>query len=680
MFTNRQQTHFYCSILGIVFAVQLFLCAKNHLYAESSDSVNLLADEVRNKGWIVFCARSDNGDWDLFLCRPDGSDRKNITRTPEYNEAAPQFSRDGHRLLFRRLKRDQLIDGNAYGMQGALVMANSDGTNLSVMGQEGEFPWASWSPDGKKIACLTLKGIQVYDIETKSLINQLDRKGFFQQVTWSPDGQWFCGVANNFGTGWSVARMELSSGAVNPVNRVDCCTPDWFPDSQTIIFSNRPSGQQGNNGYGWTQLWRADGEGKERQLVYGEDGRHVYGGHVSPDGNYVLFTGNMKEDGDPSNQGAAMGLMRLKDAPIVAGESRELRKLYPNAHDGPVLELPAGWEPCWTDVEILVQETTDKPSDRVTQLAQEIRNQGWIAYSGETDHGDWDLFLMRPDGSERRNITNSPESNEAGVRFSSDGTRMFFYRMPKDTPVDNNTYGNQTLIMANADGTEAEVFGDTYRWADWGVDSAQLAVLDIKGIHIINVNDKKVIRTVPRRGFVQQLGWSPDGKWFCGTANGLGAFWAIGRINALTGEIDTVSENDRYNCTPDWFNDSERIIYSRGIIPGKGGWAELWMAKGDGTDKRLLYAEDRRHLYGGGLSPDDRYVLFTRSEADLGEVNNSRIRIAIIRFSDTPMIRGNLEKLQAQYPQATDGPVLDLGLGWEPAWTYRDVLKNNEKN
>ena len=48
----------------------------------------------------------------------------------------------------------------------------------------------------------------------------------------------------------------------------------------------------------------ADAEGKSRQLVYGEDGRHVYGGHVSPDGKYVLFTGNVEEDGDPGNAGA----------------------------------------------------------------------------------------------------------------------------------------------------------------------------------------------------------------------------------------------------------------------------------------------------------------------------------------------------------------------------------------
>src|SRR3989442_677510 len=53
-----------------------------------------LAAEVRGKGWIVFPARSDQGDWDLFLMRPDGSQRRALTRTPEWNEAAPQFSPD----------------------------------------------------------------------------------------------------------------------------------------------------------------------------------------------------------------------------------------------------------------------------------------------------------------------------------------------------------------------------------------------------------------------------------------------------------------------------------------------------------------------------------------------------------------------------------------------------------
>jgi hypothetical protein len=66
----------------------------------------------------------------------------------------------------------------------------------------------------------------------------------------------------------------------------------------------------------------------------------------------VLFTGNMEEDGDPGHAGAPMGLMRLADAPIIGGESRELRQLHPHVNNGPVLVLPQGWEPCWTYSEI----------------------------------------------------------------------------------------------------------------------------------------------------------------------------------------------------------------------------------------------------------------------------------------------------------------------------------------
>lgn len=650
--------------------------------APTDVSVKQLADAVKNKGWIVFCARSDQADWDLFLCRPDGSGLKNITHTPEYNEAAPQFSRDGRQLLYRRLKSDQKIDGNAYGMQGELMLAKSDGTESKVMGKEGEFPWASWSPDGQQIACLLPKGIFYYDIHTQEIKRRLERKGFYQQVTLSPDGKWFCGVANNFGTSWSVARLDVSTGAVNPVSQVDCCTPDWFPDSLNLIFSNRPAGQKGNNGYGWTQLWRADAEGKERTLVYGEDGRHVYGGQVSPDGLYALFTGNMKEDGDPENRGAAMGLMRLSDAPIVGGESEELRVLYPKAQNGPVLILPNGWEPSWTYTEIFLLETTqatnDPPADGASELAGELKNKGWLAFSAQTDSGDWDLFLMRPDSSEKRNITNTPEFNEAGVHFSPDGKKMFYYRMPKSIPLDNNTYGNQVLLLAHADGSGATVFGDAYRWAAWGGSSEQIAFLNPKGIHIVNLSDKKIVRSLPRKGFVQQLSWSLDEKWLCGTANGLGAFWSIGRMNAQTGEVNSVSEVDRYNCTPDWFADSQRVVYSRGIIPDRGGWAELWAADGEGKERRLLYAEDKRHMYGGALSPDDRYVLFTRSESDLGEVNNTRTRLAIIRLADTPMIGGENRIERQDYPNAKNAPILDLGWGWEPSWTYSEVIKSGE--
>jgi len=311
-------------IIGTVLVLAITVSAKGQATRTSAsvnklNTVERLAEEVRNKGWIVFCARSDKGDWDLFLSRPDGSRLLNITNTPQYNEAAPQFSRDGHRLLYRRLARNEQIDGNHYGTQGQLVFANSDGTDKEVFGDSGEYAWASWNPDGRQIACLSISGIFVVDIADRKTVQELNRKGFFQQLTWSPDGRWLCGVANSFGTGWSVARMSVLTGEANAVSRVDCCTPDWFPDGKHIVFSNRPPGQKVNNGYGWTQLWMADAEGGARRLLYAEDGRHIYGGCTSPDGEYVLFTGNIQENGDTGNRGAPMNLMRLVDAPVIKG-------------------------------------------------------------------------------------------------------------------------------------------------------------------------------------------------------------------------------------------------------------------------------------------------------------------------------------------------------------------------
>jgi hypothetical protein len=63
---------------------------------------------------------------------------------------------------------------------------------------------------------------------------------------------------------------------------------------------------------------------------------------------FRLFTGNKEEDGDPKNAGAPMGLLRLRDAPTITGVSHAARKEHPGAKDGPVLALPAGWEPHWT--------------------------------------------------------------------------------------------------------------------------------------------------------------------------------------------------------------------------------------------------------------------------------------------------------------------------------------------
>ena len=308
--------------------------------------------EIRNKGWIVYCARSDNGTWDLFASRPDGSNRRNITNTPDYEEAGPSFSQDGKRLLYRRLKKGTTINHDLWGFQGQLMLADADGSNAEPFGNDAEYAWASWSPDQKQLLCLTRKEIQIVDVSTKKVVRSLPRKGIYQQLFWSPDGQWFTGTGNVAGKQWSVVRMNAESGEINPIITFQSCTPDWIPNSNRIVFSSRPAGQSDTNPSGWTQLYAADGDGKQLDLLYGEDGYHIYGGAVSPDQNYVIFTKCDLDGGGSEKDGAPMFVMKMSDAPAVGGASSYLRKHYPDANSIALLTVGTGWEPVWTYTEV----------------------------------------------------------------------------------------------------------------------------------------------------------------------------------------------------------------------------------------------------------------------------------------------------------------------------------------
>jgi len=45
----------------------------------------------------------------------------------------------------------------------------------------------------------------------------------------------------------------------------------------------------------------------------------------------------------------------------------------------------------------------------------------------------------------------------------------------------------------------------------------------------------------------------------------------------------------------------------------------------------------------------------------------------VMRLSDAPTIGGDSPELRSQHLNTKDGPVLKIGDGWEPHWTYADV-------
>ena len=126
--------------------------------AAEDKTVETLRREVATKGWVVTSIKQKRGDWDLVLMRPDGSKQRKLTDTPDWSEAAPRWSPDSRRLLYRRIKAGTVISHDRWGFQGELVMADAMARNERVMGKH---PWGCWSPDGTQISCLSLKGIEI---------------------------------------------------------------------------------------------------------------------------------------------------------------------------------------------------------------------------------------------------------------------------------------------------------------------------------------------------------------------------------------------------------------------------------------------------------------------------------------------------------------------------------------
>jgi Tol biopolymer transport system component len=240
-----------------------------------------------------------------------------------------------------------------------LVIAKANGAEPQRQGEEGVYPWASWSPDGTRIACLYKREgqIRIFDLATKKLVRELPSRGMFQQMFWSPDGKRVCGTANLSGQNWNIVSLDLAAGQTTLLTRALNCTPDWFQgDPNRVIYSCRMPGLATE--YGWTMLMQATADGKSRTLICGERGRHLYYGCTSPDDKYVIFAEPESDGGMDAN----MAIVRLADTPIIVPEDYvELRALYPKANRGPILRLrQAGFEPHWTYAEIGAKSLAEK--------------------------------------------------------------------------------------------------------------------------------------------------------------------------------------------------------------------------------------------------------------------------------------------------------------------------------
>jgi TolB protein len=200
--------------------------------------------------WAVYSS------FDIFTANPDGSDVKQLTKTPGY-DAEATFSTDGKKIVFTSLRHGDLdiytMDANGKHVKQLTHELGYDG---------GPF----FSPDGKWIvyrAHHPKPGQETDDYVALLKQNQI-RPTYLELWLMKADG--------------SGKRQITSLGAAS-------FAPSFFPDGKRIIFSSNVGS---TGGMGNFELYGIDLDGKNLERITfteGFDGFPVF----SPDGKKLVW-------------------------------------------------------------------------------------------------------------------------------------------------------------------------------------------------------------------------------------------------------------------------------------------------------------------------------------------------------------------------------------------------------
>ncbi len=283
-----------------------------------------------------------------------------------------------------------------------------------------------------------------------------------------------------------------------------------------------------------------------------------------PQGDAATTAGNTPESGaGPTEEPKPVEFQALADmGRIVFYSNRDngLPDIYLMNADGSGVQFLAG-EPDNTD------------------LAPAWSPDGeWIAFSGSSDEGSFDIQRVRPDGSGLANLTHNP-ADESFFDWSPDGSEIVF---------SSDRGGSYDLFVMNADGSN--------------------------------------LRQLTRTGTQDEVApvWSPDG-------NSLACL--CGPVDAIPYDICVMNADGSglINLTPDdpdvddvvWSPNGSQLAFGMPVWP-----EEIWVMAPDGSSKQNL-TDNPADDGGIAYSPDGTMIAF-RSDRD-GKKN----QIYILRLEDS---------------------------------------------
>ncbi len=147
---------------------------------------------ISPNGKIILFSRQTDGMIDLWTMKPDGSDQKQITFTPDLQEGGAFIMGDNKTILYRAWKKSEEGQDKK---DMHLFIVDVDGTNMKQISYKSGTHWAPFpAPDGEHFAYVTVFAPHNYEIMLMSLKTGEERRltnnsAFDGFPAFSPDGK-----------------------------------------------------------------------------------------------------------------------------------------------------------------------------------------------------------------------------------------------------------------------------------------------------------------------------------------------------------------------------------------------------------------------------------------------------------------------------------------------------------
>jgi Tol biopolymer transport system component len=512
--------------------------------------------------WIVYDG-NQAGNSDIYLQSVGGQNPINLTQDSPDDDTQPAFSPDGERIAFRSERQG-----------GGIFVMGRTGESVRRITDSGYTP--AWSPDGTELVFATAPpnvfrvgpgDLWAVTLASGDRRRVSDHKGY--QPSWSPHGHriaYWTGFRDGAVGQRDIDTIPAKGGTPVPVTSDPALdwNPVWSPDGRHLYFASNRGGSM--------NLWRvAIDEQSGRVLAQPEPltTPSALAGHlsVSADGRRVVYASLERTAPiqavpfDP-----ASGTITVTPVTVVGG-TRFLSWVAASP-DGQWL----AYYSIGNQMDLLLSRSDGTGERELTHDPANDRYPSWspdgrqiTLFSNRS--GKYQIWSIRPDGSDLRQLTFAPDGVMSKANWSPDGSRI--------------TY----LGGASSEADRVLVFEPAKPW------TAQTPQ------HFSRVVEPGVV-------FFPTGGWSPDGKQLLGDVLPGGVFtysFASGQFTRLTviGEAWT------------WLKDSRRALFTHRD--------RLFIVDTVSKTTQEVLSVTPDIFDSVALSPDNRTLYFTR-ETQQGNV------------------------------------------------------------